>query len=105
MIKLRVCTAMAAVVILGAALPAFADNYSSAPNIKAGDAEVTAAVKSAIARHSSLVGPNQIYVATRNGVVYLSGIVGSDLAVADAEDLARRVPGVTRVVSTVSITQ
>jgi len=103
--KLRVCMAMYAVLILGAALPACADNYSSSIDTRTEDAEITAAVKSAIARHPDLGGSNQIYVATRNGVVYLSGVVGSALAIEDAEDLARQVPGVARVLSTVSVSE
>jgi len=103
--KLRVCMAINAVLLLGAALPACADNYSSSINTRTEDAEIKAAVKSAIARHPDLSGSNQIYVATRDGVLYLSGVVGSALAIVDAEDVARQIPGVGRVVNSISLSQ
>ena len=105
MTKLTACMVINAVLILGAALPACADNFSPSINMATEDSEITAAVKSAIARHPDLGGSNQIYVATRDGVVYLSGVVGSALAIEDAEDLARQVPGVDKVVNSVSVSQ
>ena len=66
------------------------------------DAGITAEVKSAIAQRRDLQAPNQIYVETRDHVVYLSGRVYSSLSGDGAMELARKVPGVTQVVSTIS---
>ena len=67
------------------------------------DARITAHVKDAIAQHPDLGPPNLIYVDTRGHVVYLTGQVDSGLTIVNAEDVARDVPGVIRVVSTVGV--
>ena len=65
---------------------------------------ITAEIRSAFAQHRDLQAPNQIYVDTRGDhVVYLSGQVYSSLSGDDAIDIARSVPGVTRVVSKISV--
>jgi osmotically-inducible protein OsmY len=69
----------------------------------ADDARITAQVGKAIAQHPDLGPPNQIYVDTRAHVVYLTGEADSGLTVANAQDVAQRVPGVIRVVSTVGV--
>jgi osmotically-inducible protein OsmY len=69
------------------------------------DESITAAVQSAIANHRDLGSPNQIDVATRDHVVYLSGIVDSGLVRDNAKDVARQVDGVTRVVSNISVSR
>ena len=65
------------------------------------DVEITAEVQGAIAQHRGLGAPNQIYVDTRDHVVYLSGTVYNFLISDDATETARSVPGVDRVVSTI----
>jgi osmotically-inducible protein OsmY len=67
------------------------------------DARITAEVRGAIAQHPGLGAPNQIYVATHHQVVYLSGIAVTALVADNAEDVARHVPGVSRVISNVSV--
>jgi osmotically-inducible protein OsmY len=67
------------------------------------DATLTADVKAAIAQHPGLGPPNLIYVDARDRVVYLSGSVNTELTRTDAEALARQVPGVTRVVTTIAV--
>jgi len=69
------------------------------------DARITAEVRGAIAQHPDLGPPNQIYVATRHDVVYLSGIVSTRLMADNADDVARHVPGVARVISDVSVNE
>jgi len=65
------------------------------------DVKITADVQGAIAQHRELGAPNQIYVDTRDHVVYLSGTVYNFLMRDDATETARRVPGVNQVVSTI----
>jgi osmotically-inducible protein OsmY len=67
------------------------------------DARITAEVRGAIAEHPDLRPPNLIYVMSRRRVVYLSGIVATPLSAANAEGVARQVPGVARVVSNISV--
>ena len=67
------------------------------------DASIAANVKAAIDRHPDLGPPNLIYVDVRDHVVYLSGLVNTELTVANAEALARQVPGVARVVDSIGV--
>jgi osmotically-inducible protein OsmY len=68
------------------------------------DAKITADVQAQLKRQPQLGPPNQLYVSTRGGVVYLSGQVATDLQRHDAEAAARAVPGVTNVVNTIALT-
>jgi osmotically-inducible protein OsmY len=67
------------------------------------DTQITEAVEQAIAQHPDLKAPNQIYVDTRDHVVYLSGVVDNSLVTEHAEQIARQVPGVVRVVNTIAV--
>ena len=87
---------------LGGALSASADDQASPVRVSS-DETITAAIEQAIGQHPDLGGPNQIYVTTRNHVVYLSGIVDNGLVTENAEEIARQVPDVVRVVNTISI--
>ena len=92
---------MGGVLILGGALSSGAIARNSSNVGGPGDAEITADVQGAIAQHRELGAPNQIYVDTRDHVVYLSGTVYNFLIRDDANEAARSVPGVDRVVSTI----
>lgn len=70
----------------------------------AGDDQITAAVQEQIKLHPALAAPNRVYVSTRNGTVYLSGQVATDLQRQEAEAAARQAAGVTKVVNTISLT-
>jgi osmotically-inducible protein OsmY len=85
-----------AVLLVSAALSACVANRDPGASARS-DAKITADVQSAIAQHPDLGPPNQIYVATHDGVVYLSGLVDNGLTRQTAQDLARQVPGVSRV--------
>jgi osmotically-inducible protein OsmY len=91
------------VLALTAALSAYAaeDAIVYANN----DARITAEVRGAIAQHPDLGAPNQIYVATHHEVVYLSGIAVTGLMADNAQDVARHVPGVARVISNIGVEQ
>jgi hyperosmotically inducible protein len=68
------------------------------------DASITASVKSQLVadKASNLV---RVDVDTNQGVVYLNGTVDSAEQKARAEELARRVRGVTRVVNNLQVAQ
>lgn len=66
------------------------------------DLRITYDVMQSFAKHSDLGPPNRIYVNTRDRVVYLTGTVTNSLAADNAKDVARKVSGVTDVVSTIS---
>jgi osmotically-inducible protein OsmY len=68
-----------------------------------GDAEISAAVRARLYQHTELLAPNQVYVSTLDGIVYLSGEVATDTQRLDAEDIARATPGVTRVVNIIGL--
>ena len=61
------------------------------------DTELTAAVTARLNQYPELSAPNQVYVKTRDGVVYLTGQVATDLQRRTAESVARQTPGVRKV--------
>jgi osmotically-inducible protein OsmY len=66
-----------------------------------GDAEITAAVQAEFAKHAELQPPNTINVQTINHVVYLYGLVATDLQRQTAESIAMQVPNVAKVVNSI----
>ena len=89
-------------VALAIALGACASTHSGTAD-RAGDDQITAAVQAQIKQHPALAAPNHVYVKTRNGTVYLSGQVSTDLQRQEAEAAARQASGVTTVVNTISL--
>ena len=69
------------------------------------DPEITAAVDALTRQHPDLNAPNTLYVSTHNHVVYLSGLVDSGPVTEEADVLARQVPAVVGVLSTVAVEQ
>ena len=67
------------------------------------DAEIKAAIATSFQERPYLGAPNSIQVQTIKGVVYLSGGVSAGLMSRTAEEIARRTPGVERVVNTISV--
>ena len=67
------------------------------------DAKITADVQAKLKEHRELGGPNAVYVQTREGVVYLTGQVTTDLQRDTAESVAGKVPGVMRVVNSIAL--
>jgi hypothetical protein len=92
-----------AALILSGTLSAWAADRNSAKVPNLDDGRITTDVKAAIAQHRDLGAPNQIYVDTRDHVVFLSGVVYNSLSGDNAIEIARQVPGVTRVVSTIGV--
>ena len=103
MTRWKYFTATGAALILGGTLTAWADARNSSMVGSPNDARITADVMEVIAQHPDLGPPNQIYVDTHDNVVYLSGTVLTGLIEDNAEEIARQVPGVTRVVSTIGV--
>ena len=68
-----------------------------------GDATVTRAVNALFTQHPVLEPPNLIDVQTLNHVVYLYGLVDTELQRQLAESVARGAPGVSRVVNTIGL--
>ena len=69
------------------------------------DAQIKAAIMTSFQERPYLGAPNSIQVQTVNRVVYLSGGVSAGLMSRTAEEIARRTPGVERVVNTISVTK
>jgi osmotically-inducible protein OsmY len=69
-----------------------------------GDAKITAEVRTQLNRHPALRPPNQVYVQTLDGVVYLTGQVATDLQRDSAESAAHDATDVSRVVNTIALT-
>jgi osmotically-inducible protein OsmY len=68
----------------------------------AGDAQITANVQASINQHPDL-GPNLIDVQTMDHVVYLYGLVNTDMERQLAESAARGTPGVVQVVNSIAV--
>ena len=92
-----------AALILTGTLSAWAADRNSAKVPNPDDGRITTDVKAAIAQRRDLGAPNQIYIDTRDHVVFLSGVVNNSLSGDNAIEIARQVPGVTRVVSTIGV--
>jgi osmotically-inducible protein OsmY len=69
----------------------------------AGDERITSAVREQLAQYPELLPPNQVYVETRNGVVYLTGQVATGLQRANAESAARQTAGVRKVIDDIAL--
>jgi BON domain len=67
-----------------------------------GDAQITAEIRSRFNQTLDLE-PNVITVQTLDHVVYLHGLVSSGLEIDTAESIARSVPGVRRVISSIAV--
>jgi osmotically-inducible protein OsmY len=69
----------------------------------AGDAAITAAVKSLFGQHPALEPPNLLSVQTLDRVVYLGGIVDTDFERQMADSVASAAPGVVSVVNSIGL--
>lgn len=67
------------------------------------DAELRERVEAAVFADAALRAPNRVDVRVRNGVVYLSGMVSTDLQRSDAESHARSAQGVNRLVNNIAV--
>jgi osmotically-inducible protein OsmY len=68
-----------------------------------GDAEITAQVRALFEQHPALEPPNLLDIQTRDRVVYLSGVVDTDLERQMAESVAHEAKGVAKVVNSIGL--
>jgi osmotically-inducible protein OsmY len=68
-----------------------------------GDAEITAQVRALFDQHPALKPPNLLEVQTLDHVVYLSGVVDTDLERQMADSVAHEVKGVAKVVNSIGL--
>ena len=68
-----------------------------------GDAEITAQVRALFDQYPALKPPNLLDVQTLDHVVYLNGVVDTDLERQMAESVADEVKGVTKVVNSIGL--
>lgn len=69
----------------------------------AGDSAITANVQTLFAEHPALEPPNLITVQTVNHVVYLYGLVDTDLQRTTAAEVAQQATGVVRIVNSIGL--
>jgi osmotically-inducible protein OsmY len=95
--------ALTLAVILTCVLPGCAAytkcGFSGCPS----DAKITADVRALFDQHPELEPPNLINIRTLDHVVYLSGLVDTDLQSQVAQSLAHQVTGVTKVVNSIGL--
>jgi osmotically-inducible protein OsmY len=68
-----------------------------------GDEQLAAAVRTVFQDHPELEPPNLIKVQSVDHVVYLYGLVDTDMQRQMAEAVAHQAPGVTRVVNSIGL--
>jgi len=68
-----------------------------------GDAEITTEVRALFDQHPILEPPNLVEVQTLDHVVYLNGLVDTDLQRQMAESVAHEAKGVARVVNSIGL--
>jgi len=68
-----------------------------------GDQRITHDVRALFTQHPELEPPNLIEVKTLDHVVYLNGLVDTDLQRLMAESVAAEAPGVARVVNSIGM--
>jgi osmotically-inducible protein OsmY len=66
------------------------------------DTGITEQVRTAIYKHAEFAG-DEISVQTRDGVVYLYGLVDTNVERDTAESIARAIPGVKRIVDSIKL--
>ena len=88
--------------LLAGILPGCSVFPKCSPENCAVDAQIKQDVDAVFAEHSELGPPGTIRVQSINKVVYLHGLVNSDLERQNAEALALRVPNVKDVVNSIA---
>ncbi|HEY2466127.1 MAG TPA: BON domain-containing protein [Steroidobacteraceae bacterium] len=69
-----------------------------------GDAQITADVRALFDRHPELGPSGLLTVQTHDGVVYLYGVVDTDLVREQAESIALQARGVKKIVNSLGVT-
>ena len=90
------------VMILAAAVSGCAAFQRCAPENCATDAKITTDVEDMFGQRAEFGPPGTIHVQTINGVVYLNGLVNTDMERQSAEALVLKIPNVKDVVNSLS---
>jgi osmotically-inducible protein OsmY len=69
------------------------------------DQKMNSQVEGLLDSHPELMGSSPLTVQSKDGIVYLNGVVATDLQRDTAESMALRVAGVTRVVNDIAVTE
>jgi len=99
----RLLYAVACGIVLTGALQACAVYKKCGLSGCPGDAAITAEVQRLFQKHSELEPPNLLQVQTLDHVVYLTGVVDTDLQRLMAESVAGEAPGVTKVINSIGL--
>jgi osmotically-inducible protein OsmY len=105
MISYSHLSALTLAVILSGLLPGCATNPKCAADGCQGDAKITADVQALFNTYPVLEPPNLLTVQTADRVVFLNGLVATDLQRDMAETVALRAPGVAMVVNGIAVTE
>jgi osmotically-inducible protein OsmY len=100
----RLMSLSAFVMVLAAALPGCAVYEKCGLHGCPGDADTTARVNALFDQHPVLEPPNLLHVQTLDHVVYLTGLLDTDLERQIAESVALEADGVTKVVNSIGLT-
>jgi osmotically-inducible protein OsmY len=68
-----------------------------------GDAQVTADVRALLDQHPGAASPGAVSVQTLDAVVYLYGVVDTDLMRQEADEIALQAPHVKKVVNSIGV--
>jgi osmotically-inducible protein OsmY len=95
--------ALAFTLVLAGALPGCAAYSKCGLSGCPGDAEITAEVRALFDRYPILQPPNLVEVQTLDHVVYLNGLVDTDLQRQTAQSVALEAKGVAKVVNSIGL--
>lgn len=102
--RINTFNAPMALLITASVLAGCATDPVSGPGGDSADAKITQNVVQ-LDKHPDLGPPQEIHVQTKKQVVYLSGLVDSDVEVQNAESAARQAKGVSDVVNMIAVEQ
>jgi osmotically-inducible protein OsmY len=100
----RLKSVAVSIIVLAAALQGCAVYEKCGLRGCPGDADTTARVNALFDQHPVLEPPNLLHVQTLDHVVYLTGLVDTDLERQIAESVALEAGGVTKVVNSIGLT-
>jgi osmotically-inducible protein OsmY len=69
------------------------------------DATITSEVQDSFEKHAALEPPNLLTVHTIKSIVYLNGLVATELQRREAESVALETPGIAMVVNDIAVTE
>jgi osmotically-inducible protein OsmY len=95
--------ALTLVGLMASGLPGCASFGKCDPENCANDAKITADVRAMVKEHRELGAPAAFHVQTINGIVYLNGLVDTDMERRSFESLVMQVPNVKDVVNSLDI--